>query len=73
MAKRLLIVGATGLAVAYEPSRQAVLALFDLPSEHTHLVEDLQLGLALTPAEARQLAGMLIRKADEAEGGHAGD
>jgi hypothetical protein len=54
------------MAVAYEPTRQMVLAVFDLPSAQTHLVEDLRLGIQLSPIEARQLAGMLMRKADEA-------
>jgi hypothetical protein len=63
---KVLAVGARGMAVAYEPSRQMVLTMFDLPSEQTHLVEDLRLAVQLSPSEARQLAGMLARKADEA-------
>ena len=66
---KILAVGATGMAVAYEPTRHMVLATFDLPSEHTRLVEDLRLAVQLSPSEARQLAGMLTRRADEAEGG----
>lgn len=65
---KILVVGARGMAVAYEPTRQVVLAMFDLPSEQTHLVEDLRLAVQLSPSEARQLAGMLTRKADEAAG-----
>jgi hypothetical protein len=66
---KILAVGATAMAVASEPSREMVIAAFDLPSEQTHLAEHLRLAVQLTPTEARQLAGMLIRKADEAEGG----
>jgi hypothetical protein len=67
--KKILAVGASAMAVAYEPSRGLVVAMFDLPRSLTHLVEDLSLAVQLSPTEARQLAGMLIRKADEAEGG----
>jgi hypothetical protein len=66
--KKILAVGASAMAVAYEPARGVVVAAFDLPQEQTHLVEDLTLAVQLSPTEARQLAGMLTRKADEAEG-----
>jgi hypothetical protein len=65
--KRILVVGSSAMAVAYEPSRGLVVAMFDLPQSLTHLVEDLSLAVQLSPNEARQLAGMLTRKADEAE------
>jgi hypothetical protein len=66
--KKIIAVGASAMAVAYEPSRGLVVAMFDLPQSLTHLVEDLSLAVQLSPAEARQLAGMLTRKAGEAEG-----
>jgi hypothetical protein len=66
--KKVLAVGASGMAVGHEPSRGQVLAMFDLPQSLTHLVEDLTLAVQLSPSEARQLAGMLTRKADEAAG-----
>jgi hypothetical protein len=68
--KKILAVGASAMAVAYEPSRGLVVAMFDLPQSLTHLVEDLSLAVQLSPTEARQLAGMLTRKAEEAEAGH---
>ena len=59
------------MGVAYEPDRGVVVAAFDLPTALTRLVDDLTLAVQLSPTEARQLAGMLVRKADEAEGGQA--
>jgi hypothetical protein len=58
------------MAVGHEPSRGLVVAMFDLPQSLTHLVEDLSLAVQLSPAEARQLAEMLTRKADETGGTH---
>jgi hypothetical protein len=66
--KRILAVGASAMAVAYEPVPGVVVAAFDLPQEQTHFAEDLTLAVHLSPTEARQLAEMLTRKADEAEG-----
>jgi hypothetical protein len=66
--KKVLAVGASGMAVGHEPNRGQVLAMFDLPQSVTHLVEDLSLAVQLSPSEARQLAGMLTRKADEVAG-----
>ena len=66
--KKVLIVGASGMVVGYEPSRDVVVAMFDLPQSLTHLVEDLSLAVQLSPTEARQLAEMLTRRAGEAEG-----
>jgi len=65
--RKILVVGSTGMAVAYEPAKQIVLMSFDLPEKETGLVQGLLLGVSLSPTEARQLAGMLTRKADEAE------
>jgi len=66
--KKLLAVGAASMVVLYNPFRHLVVVGFDLPSEDTHLVEDLMLAIQLSPDEARQLAELLIRRADEAEG-----
>ena len=68
--KKILAVGASAMAVGHEPSRGLVVAMFDQPQSLTHLVEDLSLAVQLSPAEARQLAGMLTRKADETGSTH---
>ena len=55
------------MALGFEAEHQVVLAMFDLPSQHTLLLENFQLALQLTPNEARRLADGLRRKADEVE------
>ena len=69
--KKILAVGASAMAVGHDPSRGLVGAMFDLPQSLTHLVEDLSLAVQLSPTEARQLAGMLTRKADKTGGTHS--
>ena len=58
--KKLLAVGAANMVVSYDSSRQVIVVGFELPSEDTHLVEDLMLAVQLSPVEARALAGLLL-------------
>lgn len=41
----------------------------DVSDPELGLAPGLSIGLAMSPKEARQIAGVILRKADEAEGG----
>lgn len=66
--KKLLVVGPSAFAVAFDAQRQLVVGTFDLPEKETGLVKGLLLAVAMSPTEARQIAAALIRKADDADG-----
>lgn len=64
---RFLVIGLENIAVAILPERQQVLAELKLPDELIGLANGLGLMAAFSPAEAREFARALLRKADEAE------
>ena len=67
MKERFLVIGLDDIAVAILPERQQVLAELKLPQELIGLANNLGLMVAFAPAEAREFARALLRKADEAE------
>jgi hypothetical protein len=61
-----LIITPEKLAVAIGPGGNVFVQL-QYPHEQTGLVSGTELGIQMTPAQARAFARQLVRKADEAE------
>jgi hypothetical protein len=68
MEKKVLILSAKEVAVAIIPSTRDVLFRFDLAESSLALMPEFEVSVRLSPNEARELAGTLIRKAAQAEG-----
>lgn len=71
LAQRVFAISATGVGVSVDRDRQMVLVILDLPAQHTHLAEDLQVAIRLTASEARKLARTLTQKSYSAAAGPA--
>ena len=68
MKARYLTIGVEDTVVSYTTEPTPVVALMlNLPDDQTGFPNDLGLAIQMTPAEARETAQALIRKADEAE------
>jgi len=67
MAKKVLTLGPTDIGISLGTEPQAVLLVVDVPAKETHLPEGLTLAVHLSPAEAREAAHGLLRKAEEAD------
>lgn len=68
-AQMVLAITAADVGVSVDQDRQMVLAMLDLPAQHTHLAEDLQVAIRLTASEARKLARTLTQKSYAAAAG----
>lgn len=66
--ERWLFLSPEGLTFGISPKRNVAIKL-DYPREDTGLAPGLHLAIELTPAEARSVADVLTRKANEAETG----
>lgn len=65
--KRWLMLSAKQIELRIDRSSGIIGAHFDLSEASLGLMPELQVGVALTPDEARHLARALLRTADEAE------
>lgn len=65
MDKKIIVVSASGYSVGTVPG--AVALMFHDIGSQLGLAPDMKLTLRLSPDEARWLASVLVRKADEAE------
>jgi hypothetical protein len=68
MEKKILVLSAKEVSVGIIPSAGDVVFRFDLADSSLALMPEFDVSIRLTPTEARELAGTLIRKAAQAEG-----